>query len=136
MNKVFFRKEIIKLAVFILIIAVLHVLLLKNTLDEIYLASAPWKIYLFIVPLTFLGLFYIISKYKKDDTSMVKTFMGYSVAKIMASILFLFPWIIDKDVSSRPIIIQFFAIFFLILLMETRFLVLILNNSGNKIEKS
>lgn len=135
MNKSFLTKQILRLLAFFIIIAITHYLLLLNKLPTIYLASQPWKIYLFIVPLTGLGLFYIVKRYQKDKTSMVNTFMLYTIMKMVTSLFFLFPWIYYKDASSKPMIIQFFAIFFPILLLETIFLVRLLSNYGGQDEK-
>ena len=135
MNKSFFKNQIFRVIVSFVLIAVAHFLLLEFKLPEIYSQAQPWKIYLFIVPITFLGMLYIVKRFQKDNKSMVNTFMFYTVVKMLGSIIFLFPWFFHKDLTSKPMIIQFFAVFFPILIMETIFLVRLLSNSDEQLEK-
>ncbi|NOQ73049.1 MAG: hypothetical protein GQ574_13655 [Crocinitomix sp.] len=128
MNKSFLRNQVLRLSVFIIIIAAIHYLLLSSKLPPSYAEAQPWKIYVIMIPLTALGLLFIIKRYQKNNQSMVNSYMFYNVVKMLAALFFLFPWLIYKDVSSRPMIIQFFAVFFPILLFETIFLVKILSN--------
>lgn len=135
MNKSFLRNQILRFVVFFIIIAATHYLLLANKLPSIYAEAQPWKIYIFLIPITALGLLYIVKRYQKDNQSMVNTFMFYTIVKMVASLIFLFPWFIYKDATSRPMIMQFFAVFFPVLLLETLFLVRLLSNYRVEDEK-
>lgn len=120
----------------ILVLGILHFLLLKNVLPEIYSQAQPWKIYVFLVPVELLGLWLIFARYKKSKTSAMNNFMLLLVVKMVGSIFFLSPWLFDKDEFTRPFVFQFFAVFFPLLLAEIVFLVKMLNSESEKIEKN
>lgn len=62
---------------------------------------------------------FLLNRVKKiDDTLIGKTFLAFSTFKIIGGFLFLLPWILNKDDSSYPFIIQFFIIYFLYLTAE------------------
>ena len=123
MTNKFFRNQILRLLLLILCMGILHFLLLKSTLPEIYQKSSPWKIYLLLIPIEILGLRYIFVKYKKNNQSAMKSFMILMVVKMAATLIFLIPLIIFKNELTRPIVYQFFVIFFVILFAELVFLV-------------
>ncbi|MBD3638292.1 MAG: hypothetical protein HUJ25_13145 [Crocinitomicaceae bacterium] len=85
--------------------------------------------YVFLVPVSALGMAYIAKRYSKSKkiTSIGKNYILYTVVKMILSILFLLPWLLNKDESSKPMVIQFFIIFFPFLLVETILLVRLLN---------
>jgi len=53
--------------------------------------------------------------------------MILTIVKMIGSLAFLAPWLLYKDEFSRPFAIQFFMIFFPILLLETLILVKMIN---------
>ena len=120
----------------VLIIGVLHFVLLKNVLPEIYTLAQPWKIYAFLVPVEVLGLFWIYFKYIKDNTSASKNFMIFLILKLTGSLIFLMPYLFEKNEYTRPFVFQFFAVFFPLLVAEILFLVKMLNSEPEKIEKN
>lgn len=62
---------------------------------------------------------FLLNRVKKiDDTLIGKTFLAFSTFKIIGGFLFLLPWILHKDESSYPFIIQFFIVYFLYLTTE------------------
>lgn len=135
MTSNFFLKQIIRSFLLIGLIAGIHYFLLKNGLPSIYQKTSPWLIYLSLVPLLFLGLLYIYAKYLKDNTSVVKTFMMYTIIKMLSSLVFLSNWIMNKNELTLPFVYQYFVIFFLILFVEVIFLLKMLKLEPSKSEK-
>jgi len=131
MTKVLFR-----ISGFILVLAGLHYLILTKYFPASYIEVGPWKIYLFLIPITILGIVYINYSNKKDPTSTIKSITLLLLVKMIGSLLFLAPWIIEKNELTKPMVMQFFAVFFPILLIETVSLIQLLNNLPNKIEKN
>jgi hypothetical protein len=135
MTSNFFLKQILRTLAFIGVIAGIHYFLLQNTLPPIYQKTSPWLIYLSIVPVLVIGLYYIHSKYLKDNTSVVKTFMLYTTLKMLSSLAFLSDWMINKTELTLPFVYQYFAIFFIILFAEIVFLEKMLKLEPPKSEK-
>ena len=129
------RNLFLQFTFFVVIIGALHFLLLEKVLPPIYAESGPWRIYAFLIPLEYLGLWLIYYRYQKSKTSAMNNFMFLLVVKMLGSIFFLAPWIFDKDQYTRPFTFQFFAIFFPLLLAEVVFLVKMLNEEPTKWEK-
>jgi general stress protein CsbA len=108
-------------------IFIIHLALLFLALPPVYFASKFWLIYLFLVPLTLAGIYFIQKKHLADSKSVGKNFFIYMIAKMVLTLLFLSPWLVYKDEFSRPMVYQFFAIFFPLLFMETFVLIKLLN---------
>jgi len=123
MTNKFFRNQLFRMFVPVILIAILHFFLLKNVLPDIYTQSQPWKIYLLLIPLEILGLAFIFLKYQKDNTTALRSFLLFMVVKMLVSIAFLAPWALSGDKLARPIVYQFFIIFFIILFSELVFLI-------------
>ena len=98
-------------------------------LDEFELSNW-WLNYVFLVPVTVLGLYFVPLKYRKTGkvSAIGKGFVVYTAIKMILSILFLLPWLLNKDSSSKPMVIQFFSVFFPFLLIETFLLIRLLNS--------
>lgn len=94
-----------------------------------YQLSDWWMNYVMLVPLTAGGLYFITHSYTKSGkiTSIGKNYIAYTVIKMVLSMAFLLPWLLNKDASSKPMVAQFFSIFFPFLLVETILLVRLLN---------
>lgn len=136
MTKIFVRKQVAYLIMFMGLIAVAHSLLLIKSLPAIYYNAQPWLIYSLLIPLTFVGVLYIHWKYQKNQTSVVNSFMIFTTIKMVTCFLFLCPWLFNKTEYTKPFIFQFFIIFFIFLFLEIRVLVQMLSNSSSKIEKN
>jgi len=110
-----------------LVLLAVHLILLQFVLPEIYKQSKFWVIYLFLIPMT-LGAIYIIVKEKnKKDSSVGKNFFIYMVIKVLLILVFLSPWLVYQNEFSRPIVYQFFSIFFPLLFVETVVFVRLVN---------
>ena len=108
-------------------ILIIHSLLIFLTLPPVYFASKFWLIHLFLTPLTLVGIYFIQKKHAIDSKSVGKNFFIYMIAKMVLTLLFLSPWLMYKDEFSRPMVYQFFAIFFPLLFMETFVLIKLVN---------
>lgn len=136
MIKSFLRVELIRLILFMAAIATLHYFLWDSVLPDNYRLPQVWLIYLFLIPITLFVILYIYFHFKKDHTSVVKSFMFATIIKMLGAIGFLLPWILYKDLTTRPMIVQFFVVFFPFLMAEIRFLVKMLGVLPEKIEKN
>ncbi len=114
---------------------IIHVMLVLFVLPPVYALSKFWLIYLFLVPLTLGGLYFIHRASKKTDNSVSKGFFIYMVVKMILVLLFFTPWLIYKDEFSRPIVYQFFLVFFPLLFMETYVLIKLVNLNGTSTVK-
>ena len=104
---------------------------LKGGFNDSEFFSQEWYwIFVFLIPLSFSGIFFIQKRYEKTKkiTSIGKNYLFYTVLKMILSVVFLLPWLLNKDESSKPMVITFFIIFFPFLLVETWLLVRLLNN--------
>lgn len=127
MTKSFLPFQFLRLGFVFIAFWFLHNMIVDNPELSIYKKSGFWRIYVFLIPVTFLGIFYIYKSFKKDHTSVIKSFMILTIVKMIGSLAFLAPWLLYKDEFSRPFAIQFFMIFFPILLLETLILVKMIN---------
>ena len=110
-----------------LFLLAMHLILLQFFLPETYRQSKFWAVYLFLIPMT-LGAIYIIVKEKnKNANSVGKNFFIYMVIKMLLILVFLSPWLVYQNEFSRPIVYQFFSIFFPLLFVETVVLVRLVN---------
>jgi ABC-type iron transport system FetAB permease component len=127
MSRTTFIKSAKPIVTVSLVLLSAHLILLQFALPEIYRQSKFWAIYLFLVPMT-LGAIYIIVKEKnKNANSVGKNFFVYMAIKMLLILLFLSPWLVYQNEFSRPIVYQFFAIFFPLLFVETIVLVRLVN---------
>jgi len=108
--------------------------LLEKSLPQIYTEAKPWLIYLFLVPLEYLGILLITWRFKKQKTSAMNNFMLLMLAKMLGAIFFLSPWIFERDQFTRPFIYQFFTVFLLLLIAEVTFIVRLLQYGEEKNE--
>lgn len=66
-----------------------------------------------------LVLDFILNRVKKMDETLVgKTFMAFSTFKMIGGLVFLLPWILNKDDATMPFVLQFFLIYFIYLALE------------------
>lgn len=85
-----------------------------------------WLVYLFLVPLTMLELLVTLRSISRRGRQSIATGKVYLIAMTVKSILslcFLSPWILFKDSHSKPMVIQFFFLFFLLTAIEIKLIV-------------
>jgi len=135
-NNPFLRKQLLSFTLFTVLIACAHVLLVHKVLPEIYQLTKPWMIYAFLFPVTLIGFMLIYQRYRKDETSVVKTYMLFVSVKMLMTLIFLSQWLFPKNDLTYPFLHQFFVVFFIFLFLEIRILIQMLNNSTYKNEKN
>jgi hypothetical protein len=121
-----------------LIILVIHGSLVNLSVFPDYNLSFWWLIYAGLIPISLLGLGLIAHVYNKTKkvSSIGKNYMLYTFVKMVFSLLILLPWLINKDETSKPMVAQFFLVFFPFLLVETILLVKLLNTSFDEKNKN
>ena len=105
----------------------LNIALNKYALPEAYRSNDLWLNYAFLFSLALMGLFIIFQRYLINKDSVGKNFFAYVVIKMIASIVFLSSWLLNRDDSTRPMVYHFFCVFFPLLIVETLVLVRLLN---------
>ena len=110
-----------------LVLLTVHLILLQFVLPEIYKQTKFWVIYLFLIPMTLSAIYIIVKEKNKKDSSVGKNFFIYMVIKVLLILLFLSPWLVYQNEFSRPIVYQFFSIFFPLLFVETVVFVRLVN---------
>jgi hypothetical protein len=91
---------------------------LFSVLPEVYQQNEIVYAHLMFFILAVLLDFILNRVQKIDETLIGKTFLAFSTFKIIGGLLFLLPWILNKDETSYPYIIQFFIIYFFYLAAE------------------
>lgn len=94
-------------------------------------------IFVFQVPL-FLISAVILHKQMANPENQNKISQIYiylMTIRVFLCLAFLFPWLINRDETSYPMVGQFFFIFFILLIAEISLLVRDLNHSIQKIEE-
>ena len=104
---------------FMVLLGAIHYLIAQYLLPEIYQDFRVVYFYIFLLSLSFVGTIAIFYIHKNDDELIGKGFLVYTVLKILGSFLCLLPFLLDKDASTKPLVFQFFAVFFPTLLVET-----------------
>jgi len=104
-----------------------HFFLLEHIIPQVYSAGAWWSIYLFLFPLTALTILGVARRYKKDHAAAGKTYFLFVFLKLTGSIGFLMPWLFPKTEFSTPFAHQFLILFFILLFVEVRLLIVLLD---------
>jgi phosphatidylglycerophosphate synthase len=96
-----------------------------------------WAIYLVLIPQFLISYFYILKKASSHKTMAVvgKKYIMTLTLRMFLAIIFLFPWLIVKDETSKPMVGQFFFVFFPLLVVEIKLLVSYLNQSVPEIKE-
>ncbi len=112
---------------FMVFLAGIHYLLLQSVLPENYLQFRIVYVYILLWSLSIFGTFAIFAIHKNDETMLGKGFIVFTVIKLLVSIVFLLPSILNQDDLTRPFVYQFFAVFFPSLLIETLVILRMIN---------
>ncbi|MFK8039630.1 MAG: hypothetical protein AB8B74_15165 [Crocinitomicaceae bacterium] len=104
---------------FMVLLGGLHYLILINVLPPVYMGLKVFFIYVFLLILSLLGTWAIYAISRNDDSLLGKGFLVFTTIKILGSLVFLLPFILSKDESTKPFVYQFFAVFFPSLIVET-----------------
>jgi len=132
MNSKALKNALSTLIIFFIFIGGIHLLLLEYILPETYKQFQLIYIYIFFLVLSIIGISLLFLVSKNDETLIGKGFLVYSVIKILSSAIFLYPWIAEQDDLTRPIVYQFFAVFFPNLIVETLVVLSFVNANTSK----
>ncbi|MGV6860556.1 MAG: hypothetical protein ACWA41_02230 [Putridiphycobacter sp.] len=136
MNKKALKSALSFILIFYIFLGGIHIMLLEYLLPEIYKQIQVSYIYLFLGTLSFLGIFLLHLVSKNDETLIGKGFLAFTVIKILGSLVFLSPWLLDQDEFTRPFVYQFFGVFFPTLLVETLTILKLVNAKSDEIQKN
>jgi len=121
MNEVFRKRQLsllLKLGLFTVIIAAVHLYLFKSFFSEEDVFFPLWQIYAFHF-LTVLLIYSVINyKYSNGKTMIFNFFMGGTLLKIILAFLFLLPLLLSDMESKKPDVMNFFIPYFLFLAFE------------------
>ena len=96
-----------------------------------------WLVYLILIP-QFLISYYFVQKkagVQAKIPDVGKVFILTLTLRMILALCYLGPWLFFKDETSRPMVGQFFYVFFSLLIVEISLLVSYLNQSVLEIEK-
>lgn len=119
MNKFFenYLNLIVKFCIFGVIIFLLHWAIVYSFLD----LSSPkgfWHFHLFLFSLTLISNIVVAWLLKKDTQVMGYGFMASGFLKMILSIVFLLPYLLNKDENTLGIVIQFMCLYVVYLVFE------------------
>lgn len=116
----------------------IHLALTLLVLEDSQKIGTWWLSYVYLIPITVIGLFMVIVNYGKTRklSSIGKTYLLYTVIKMVGAVALLLPWLLFKDETSKPMVFHFFAVFLPFLLIETILIVKLLNISLDEKNKN
>ena len=114
---------------FSIIVFVIHLAAVLFFLEDRFSDGPWWLTHIYLGPVTIFGITLFFRKFEKEPKAAIRTFFVYSIIKMFGALLLLMPWLINKGDFSRPMVAQFFIVFFPYLLVETILLVRLLNQS-------
>ncbi|WP_026836897.1 DUF6168 family protein [Gillisia sp. JM1] len=113
---------------FSLILFVVHFITNQIFFEEIIFYYSIWGIYAFHITSTFLIYFLLVYVYLNLSDKTGFAFMGASLFKMLAAVLFLLPMLINNENSPFINLLSFFIPYFLYLILETIFAVKLINS--------
>lgn len=118
---------LIVLAVSMVIGAVHFFLRRDGFLPEIFSQTPFVLLYLFLIPLSLITVWFVLWRFKKDNTAAASAYFITVFFKMFGSAIFLYPGVVSDPLLMKPTAVQFMIIFFLLLFIETILLVKLLN---------
>lgn len=113
---------------FSIILFVLHFIANQIFLGDIIFYYSIWAIYAFHIISTFLIYFLLVYIYWNFSDKTGFAFMGASLFKMLAAVLFLLPMLVNNENSPFINLLSFFVPYFLYLIFETFFAVKLINS--------
>lgn len=114
---------------FTIILFFLHYLTNQFFLGEIKFYYSIWGIYAFHIISTLLIYFLLIYIYDNYREKTGFAFMGASLFKMLAAVLFLLPMLVNNENNPFINLLSFFIPYFLYLIFETFFAVKLINSN-------
>ncbi len=124
-----FGKFVIQLTIFTIIIFGIHTYIIQNFLASTEFYLDTWKIYAFQIITVTLLIYFLNHRSKIKPDQVFNTFVLLSLLKMVAVIIFLLPFFLDKTINPKPAVFSFFAAYFIFLILETMYAVKILNEN-------
>lgn len=112
---------------FTLILVIIHYFIISN-LDGVNFYYSLTAIYLFHVIATLLIYLVLLFIYNRYQEYTGYSFMGASLFKMFAAVLFLLPMLLEKTENPFLNILSFFIPYFLYLIFETIYAVKLINS--------
>ncbi len=100
-----------------------------NLFEDTPFFYSTWSIYVFHIIITVLSYLFLLFVNKTFPDKTGFAFMGISLIKMMASVVFLIPLIKSDTIDRIPDVAMFFIPYFLFLLFETIFAVRLINKA-------
>lgn len=126
-NRFGFFATFIILTVSLACVSVHYLIREMGYFPELFSGTAFALLYLFLVPASLLTIWFVLWRYKKDHTSAGRSYFITVFFKIFGGAFFLYPDFVINASILKATAIQFMAIFFLLLFIETFLLVKLLN---------
>lgn len=120
-------KFLIVLVPFSIVLFVLQYYFCQSFLEPNALFYNTWSVYLFNFLATSIIYLFILFVNKTFSDKTGFAFMACGLLKMMAAIIFLLPLIQNKEIDAVNDVLAFFIPYFLFLLLETIYIVKILN---------
>lgn len=113
---------------FSVLLFIVHFIANLLFLEEVVFYYSLWSIYSFHILSTFLIYFLLVYIYENFSDKTGFAFMGASLFKMLAAILFLLPMLVNNENSPFINLLAFFIPYFLYLIFETFFAVKLINS--------
>lgn len=101
--------------------------IVTNVFADVSFFYSTWSIYAFHIIITLLSHLFLLFVHQTFPDKTGFTFMGISVVKMMAAVVFLIPMIQSDTIDRIPDITIFFIPYFLYLFFETIFAIRLIN---------
>lgn len=136
MKKAKLKQLLLLEIMFMVLLGGIHYLIAVFLLPPPYLNYKVVFIYIFLLSLSLLGTWSIFTISQNDDSLIGKGFLVFTTLKIFGSLMFLLPFIMNQDETTKPFVFQFFAVFFPSLIVETLVILKLTNLAeAEKLEK-
>jgi len=112
-----------------LVLFVAQYFIATNLFSNIPFFYSTWSIYVFHIIITMLSYLFLLFVNKTFPDKTGFAFMGISLIKMMASVVFLIPLLQSDTIDRIPDVGMFFIPYFLFLLFETIFAVRLINKA-------
>lgn len=103
--------------------------IVENLFADIPFFYSTWSIYTFHIIITLISYFFLLFVHQTFPDKTGFAFMGISVVKMMAAVVFLIPMIQSDTIDRIPDVAIFFIPYFLYLFFETIFAIRLINKA-------
>ena len=129
MNNKLLLTQLIVLIAGLTAACVLHYWLV-NTLIIQYFIPNTWIRYVVVALLTAATVVVVSYRFARQKTSAAMTYFVMAFIKMVISVLFLLPWLINKTPLTKPFVLQYIIAFFIALFIELALIANVLNQKS------